>query len=172
MDLGRRGRRAATDLRAARRDSRRRRHDVRRKPSGDRGGRQYAQVSPTPILTPDRIEHILARHGAGTADNTKGKFTPAYSIEEKIRKLIEDLWKTAPPDDLAASDRGRVIIAASSHVIINGEIQDDDGGISGDRTKIKGIIPLTPVQKYANLQIIGDSNDPQAHSSKPSRNQN
>jgi hypothetical protein len=35
----------------------------------------------------------------------------------------------------------------------------------------KGIIPLTQVREYANLQIIGDSNDPQARSSEPSRNQ-
>jgi hypothetical protein len=105
-------------------------------PPGIMAGAQYAQLSPTPILTPDRIEHILSRHGAGTADKTKGKFTPAYSTEEKIRNLIEDLWKTATPEDLAANDRGRVIIAASSHVNIDGKIYGDDVG--GNRTEIKG----------------------------------
>jgi hypothetical protein len=73
-------------------------------PQGIVAGAQYAQNSPTPILMQDRIEHILARHGAGTPDKTKGKFTPAYSTEEKIRNLIEDLWKTTTPEDLAAND--------------------------------------------------------------------
>jgi hypothetical protein len=106
-------------------------------PPGIVAGAQYAQVSPTPILTEERIKHILDFHGAGTADATKGKFTPAYSTAEKIRNLIEDLWITATSDDLAASYRGKVIIAASSHEIDNGEIHDDVVGISGDRTKIK-----------------------------------
>ncbi|HEY4846948.1 MAG TPA: hypothetical protein VIH87_03925 [Methylocella sp.] len=100
-------------------------------------GAQYAQLSSTPILTPKIIDHILKRHGSGTADMTAGKFTPAYSTEEKIRKLIEDLWKTATPEDLASFDQGRVIIAASSHVKLDGEIHDDYVGFSGERTNVR-----------------------------------
>ncbi len=106
-------------------------------PPGIVAGAQYAQASPTPILTQDRINHILERHGWGTADTAKGKFFPGYSTAEKIRTLIADLWKEATPEDLAASDRGRVIIAASSYEKLNGEINPDYVGVSGDRTKIK-----------------------------------
>jgi hypothetical protein len=100
-------------------------------------GAQYAQLSATPTLTPKIIKHILDRHGSGTADITAGKFTPAYSTEEKIRTLIEDLWKTATPEDLASFDQGRVIIAASSYKNDNGHIYPDYVGFSGERTNVR-----------------------------------
>jgi len=106
-------------------------------PPGIVAGAQYAQLSPTPIITPGKLKHILERYGAGTADKTAGKFTPAYSTEEKIRSLIEDLWKEATPDDLAAFYLGTVVIVGSSHVKDNGKIYDDYVGFSGDRTEIK-----------------------------------
>jgi hypothetical protein len=67
-------------------------------PPGIVAGAQYTQASPTPILTQDRINHILERHGWGTADTAKGKFFPGYSTAEKIRTLIADLWKGATPE--------------------------------------------------------------------------
>jgi hypothetical protein len=106
-------------------------------PPGIVAGAQYAQASPTPILTPKTINHILERHGSGTPDITAGKFTPAYSTAEKIRNLIEDLWKTATPEDLASFDQGRVIIAASSYENIDGEINPDYVGLSGARTNVR-----------------------------------
>ncbi len=106
-------------------------------PAGIVAGAQYAQLSSTPILTPGKLKHIRDRHGSGTADITAGKFTPAYSTEEKIRTLIEDLWKTATPEDLAAFDQCRVIIAASSYKNDNGVIHPDYVGFSGERTNVR-----------------------------------
>ncbi|MGB6177618.1 MAG: hypothetical protein WBF43_15090, partial [Methylocella sp.] len=106
-------------------------------PPGIVAGAQYAQLSSTPILTPKIIKHILDRHGAGTANITAGKFNSAYSTEEKIRTLIEDLWKQATPEDLASFDQGRVIIAASSYVKIDGQINIDYVGFSGERTNVR-----------------------------------
>jgi len=106
-------------------------------PPGIVAGAQYAQVSPTPILTQERIAHILGLHGWGTANETKGKFFPAYSTEEKIRTLIEDLWQQATPDDPATSYRGRVVIAASSYVNDNGVVSPDYVGFLGDLTNVR-----------------------------------
>jgi hypothetical protein len=105
-------------------------------PPGIVAGAQYAQASTTPILTQDTINKILRDHGPEWSDPEKGRFTGKYATEEGIRTLIADLWKEATPDDLALPYGGRVIIAASSHVKIDGKIYDDYVGFSGDRTEI------------------------------------
>jgi hypothetical protein len=89
--------------------------------TGIEPGAQYAQASSPPILTQERIDHILDRHGAGTADNTKGKFTPEYSTAEAIRGLVEDAWKQATPEDLGAGNfTETVVIGAGVSIIVDG----------------------------------------------------
>ncbi|MGH6858298.1 MAG: hypothetical protein ACRECP_11875 [Methylocella sp.] len=100
-------------------------------------GAQYAQLSPTPILTQDRLEHIDGRHGTEWKDPTAGRFIGRYATEDGIRELITAAWNEATPADLAANEAGRVLIAASSYKKVDGEWVDDDVGYSGDRTKIK-----------------------------------
>jgi hypothetical protein len=106
-------------------------------PPGIVAGAQYAQDSPTPILTRKIVNKIVNDHGTGWTDPQKGRFIGKYATEEGIRTLIKDLWKEATPDDLALSYGGRVIIAASSYEKIDGVVSPDYVGFSGDRTEIK-----------------------------------
>ncbi len=100
-------------------------------------GAQYAQVSPTPILTPEVLEKIRKDHGSGWTDEEKGRFIGHYATEEGIRELISDAWKNATPDDLAGTYAGRVIIGAASYALVDGKPEPDYVGYSADRTKIK-----------------------------------
>jgi hypothetical protein len=84
-------------------------------PPGIVPGAQYAQLSPTPIITPADLKHIVDNHGLRWTDPTKGRFIGKYATEDGIRDLIMDAWNNATPDDLAANEEGRVLIAASSH---------------------------------------------------------
>jgi hypothetical protein len=63
------------------------------------------------------------------------------------------------PGDLAASDRGRVVIAAPSYEKLKGEINPDYVGVSGDRTKIRELSGEwgTPSVKTNLYVVILDS---------------
>jgi hypothetical protein len=116
-------------------------------------GAQYAQASSPPILTPERIKHIRDFHGAGTADNTKGKFTPEYLTAEAIRGLVEDAWKQATPEDLGAGKPSdRVVIGAGVSIIVDGVAEPYIIGRSGEGRRA----PSVPTNTYV---VVIDSNN-------------
>jgi hypothetical protein len=43
----------------------------------------------------------------------KGRFTPKYSNEDAIRKLIDDAWEQATQSDIGPAYWGNIVIAAS-----------------------------------------------------------
>jgi hypothetical protein len=57
-------------------------------PPGIVAGAQYAQASPTPILTPKVLKKIVDDHGTGWTDPEKGRFTGKYATEEGIRGIF------------------------------------------------------------------------------------
>jgi hypothetical protein len=71
---------------------------------------QYTRVPSRPIITPEKIEEILRKHGA-IAPSEKGRFTDEFATEEKIKELIEEAWAKATLLDVAAGRwRNRVVI--------------------------------------------------------------
>jgi hypothetical protein len=61
-------------------------------PDGIVTGAQYAQASPTPVLTAERIKHILEMHGPGAKDRNA----------EFIKWLVEGAWEKAIPTHVYA----------------------------------------------------------------------
>lgn len=123
----------------------------------DRGeiapGARYAQNSSPPILTPKVLKHILELHSFGTADNSKGKFTPEFSTEQAIRELIEKAWEQATPEDLGAGTHpDSVVIAGAMLMIVNGVAQPYIIGRSGEERRA----PAVPTNTY--VVVIGSNN--------------
>ncbi|MGA7384055.1 MAG: hypothetical protein WBW81_04990 [Methylocella sp.] len=101
----------------------------------------------------ERINHILTLHGAGTADKTKGKFTPEYSTAEAIRGLVEDAWKQATPEDLGAGNyTDTVVIGAGVTIIVDGVAEPYIIGRSGEERRA----PSVPTNAY--VVVIGSNN--------------
>jgi len=119
-------------------------------PQGIVPGAQHAQASSPPILTPERIKHILGFHGAGTADSTKGKFTPEYSTAEAIRGLVEDAWKQSTPEDLGAGDfTNTVVIGAGVAIIVDGVARPYIIGRSGEERSAPSVLTNTLLSSSA-----------------------
>ena len=81
-------------------------------PPGIVAGAQYAQNSPTPIISAEAMDDILKKHGPN-ASIKKGAFNAEYATEDAIRGLIKGAWERATPMDVAASYEGRVIITGA-----------------------------------------------------------
>lgn len=123
-------------------------------------GAQYAQNLVTPILTRNKLKHILRRHGVGGNQNDKeaGEFLPQYATEEGIKSLIADAWSQATPADLLPNkpyDSAMVIgVRAFKRIETEGSPPIDEPiivGISGDRPGS----PSVPTDTYV---LIVDSN--------------
>ncbi|MGH6857489.1 MAG: hypothetical protein ACRECP_07605 [Methylocella sp.] len=122
-------------------------------PPGLVPGAQYAQLSPTPIITPKVIDDILRKHGS-SARPDNGKFNEEYATEENIRTLIEGAWAKATPLDVAAGRwGGNVVIAGSVYEVsaATGEKTPYAIGTSGSR----GSAPPAETNTYV---IVLDSN--------------
>jgi hypothetical protein len=81
-------------------------------PPGIVAGAQYAQSSPTPIISAETMNDILKKHGPN-ASIKKGAFNAEYATEDAIRGLIKGAWERATPMDVAASYEDRLIIAGA-----------------------------------------------------------
>jgi hypothetical protein len=100
------------------------------------------------------MEKILALHKLGSADSSKGKFNSEYSNEKAIRKLVEDAWRQATPDDVGPGrwKNGRAVIAAQVLGLTDGVPQPYIIGTSGLRPSA----PSIPTNTYV---VIIDSNN-------------
>jgi hypothetical protein len=121
-------------------------------PDGILPGAQYAQANPTPIITAERINHILTVHGPGAKEG-KGEFYPEFANAESIKWLVEGAWEKAIPIHVYAGQViDRVVISARVYV------EDDTGkhplniGRSGRELK-------TPSSETDTYVVILDSNN-------------
>jgi hypothetical protein len=90
-------------------------------PDGIVPGAQYAQASPVPVITAEKIEDILDKHGPGAKDR-KGEFYPEFANAESIRLLIEEAWANATRIHVgAAQEIDRVVLGATVYF-------DDESG--------------------------------------------
>jgi hypothetical protein len=87
-------------------------------PDGIVPGAQYAQASPVPIITTERIKHILDMHGPGAKDRN-GEFYPEFANAESIRLLIEEAWAKATRIHVGAADQ-------IDRVVLGGTVWFDD----------------------------------------------
>jgi hypothetical protein len=110
-------------------------------PGGIVPGAQYAQANPTPVISAEDMHHIRERHFFDSSATSAGKFTPEYSSEEAIRRLVEDAWAQATPEDTGPGrwSKGLAVIGAQVLDIVDGVPRPHIIGISAEGMKAPSI---------------------------------